>query len=744
MTTRPRSRHSLPLVLATVGFAAFVSVVAGGQDRLRSMPGYDQYQKMSREITGALKTGQLSVTWRDEGKAFEYVRDGKLYRFEVAARKLTEVGEASADSAGPGAGGRGAGGRGGAPERGRQFASAESPDKTRRAFYRDRNLYLSNADGSSETPITTDGKGDPERIKYGTASWVYGEELDQTTAIWWSPDGGKLAYYRFDEKQVPDYHLQLKQTELYSEVDTEAYPKAGQPNPVVDLFVYDVASKKTTRIDVRDGRPFDNEVVGHYVYRIAWSPDGRELLFHRTNRRQNILEVAAANPDTGACRVVLREEWPTGWIENNPTMVFLKDGRRFLWASERTGWRNYYLYDLGGKLITPLTQYASFEAGSLIKVDEAKNLVFLLARDGNNHLKTQLHRVGLDGRGDVRLTDPAFHHSVGSCMAGPGGGRGPAAPGGAPGGASCGISADNRYFIDVYQTHDIPPATRLVDATNGKVVVELAASDLTRFSELGLKKAEMFTYEAADGKTTLRGLISFPSSFDPSRKYPVLVPVYGGPAYTSNTSRETFVQPNPMAEYGFLVVNLDSRAVSGMGKRQLDSLYLKLGQVEMDDMAEGIKALWDRAYVDRERVGIYGTSYGGYASLMCLLRHPSVFRAASASSPVTAWYHYDSIYTERYMWVPEANKAGYEAGSAMTYAKDLNGRLLLYYGTADNNVHPTNMMLLIQALQRAGKSFEVQVGPDAGHSGVNQQRMMEFFIENLVINPPPAVPPPRT
>jgi dipeptidyl-peptidase-4 len=176
-----------------------------------------------------------------------------------------------------------------------------------------------------------------------------------------------------------------------------------------------------------------------------------------------------------------------------------------------------------------------------------------------------------------------------------------------------------------------------------------------------------------------------------------------------------------------------------MGKRLLDSIYLKLGQVEMDDMAEGVKALWSRPYFDKDRVGIYGTSYGGYSSLMTVLRHPEAFRAGSASSPPTAWYNYDSIYTERYMWIPEENKEGYEAGSAMAYADKLNGRLLIYYGTADNNVHPTNSMQLIQALQRAGKSFEVQVGPDAGHSGVNQQRMMEFFIENLVIAKPPAV-----
>jgi dipeptidyl-peptidase-4 len=187
-----------------------------------------------------------------------------------------------------------------------------------------------------------------------------------------------------------------------------------------------------------------------------------------------------------------------------------------------------------------------------------------------------------------------------------------------------------------------------------------------------------------------------------------------------------------IAEYGFLVVNLDSRSAPGRGKRTLDKIYLKLGQVEIDDMAEGVKALTTRAYVDPTRIGIYGTSYGGYSSLMSLLRYPNLYAAASASSPVTSWRHYDTIYTERYMWIPQENERGYEAGSAMTYAKDLKGRLMLYYGTADNNVHPSNMMQLIDALQKAGKSFEVQVGPDRGHSGINPDRMAEFFIENLM------------
>ena len=182
--------------------------------------------------------------------------------------------------------------------------------------------------------------------------------------------------------------------------------------------------KKSTRVDVRDGKPFDNSVVGHYVYRVAWSADGTELLFNRTNRRQNVLELAAANPDTGATRVVIREEWPTGWVENSPAMTFLTDGRRFIWESERNGWSNLYLYDLSGKLIAPLTAHTGFEVGALVKVDEAAGLLFYTARDGDNYMKLQLHRVGLDGKEHARLTDPAFNHTVGGCMGDAPGGRG--------------------------------------------------------------------------------------------------------------------------------------------------------------------------------------------------------------------------------------------------------------------------------------------------------------------------------
>jgi dipeptidyl-peptidase-4 len=227
-----------------------------------------------------------------------------------------------------------------------------------------------------------------------------------------------------------------------------------------------------------------------------------------------------------------------------------------------------------------------------------------------------------------------------------------------------------------------------------------------------------------------------PSDFDPQRAYPVLLSVYGGPA--TNGARETFTLPHPFTEMGFLVVTVDARSAGGRGKAFLDAIYQKLGVVEIDDMAAAVEHLRERPYVDGTRVGIYGTSYGGYAAAMALLRHPDVFQAASASSPVTDWKHYDTIYTERYMYKPQENVEGYRAGSAMTYADALQGALMLYYGTADNNVHPSNSMELIQALQSAGKSFDVQVGPDRGHTGLNTERMLEFFIERLEVGAPRA------
>jgi dipeptidyl-peptidase-4 len=687
----PTIRPSLQLLALVAGLGFLTSSVAA-QDRLREMPGYARWAEMAPKLNGAVRSGGVQVTWAEDGRSFDYMVGGERRRFDIPTRRTGPAPAAEAARAPFGRGG---------PARGRQLTESWSPDSARRAIYRDRNIFIEDRIGRNVRQLTTDGSAD-ERIKYGTASWVYGEELDQTSAMWWSPDGSKLAYYRFDEKPVRDYWLQTDVTAVQGGVEIEAYPKAGTANPVVDLFVYDIASGQSTQLDIRDGQPFTDDVVGHYVYNIRWSPDGSELLVNRTNRRQNVMEFAACSPSSAKCRVVIREEWPTGWVENNPSLTWLADGQRFIWASERTGFRNLYLYDLTGRRLTTLTSH-QFEVGNVVKVDERSGQLWYYARSGDNYLKQQLHRVGLNGRGDRRLTDPTLHHTAS-------------------------VSPDGRHFTAVSQTHNTPPVTRLYDA-DGRVVATVAESDMSAFQAAGFRPVEMREYVAADGVSKLPMLVHYPSNFDPSKKYPVLFSVYNGPA--TNGARETFTTPSSLTEFGFIVVSPDTRSAAGRGKRALDALYLKLGEVEIDDLAAASRALAALPFVDGGRVGIFGTSYGGYAAALALLRYPNEFHAASAASAVTSWHHYDTIYTERYMYTPQANPEGYAKGNAMEYADELRGRLMIYYGTADDNVHPNNSMQLIRALQAAGKSFEVQVGPDLGHTAINQQRMMEFFIEAL-------------
>ncbi|HET9426466.1 MAG TPA: DPP IV N-terminal domain-containing protein, partial [Gemmatimonadaceae bacterium] len=562
------------------------------QDRLPSMPGYAQFARVSPligQVNQQIAASRVSsVAWLPDGSGVEYTvggPGGKRFRYTFATRQRAEVPIPQPPAQG-------------APQqpahcaqfvdRGRQVEAELSPDGTKLAVYRDRNLYLTTPQdcrGVNGVALTTGGSV-KDRIKYGTASWVYGEELEQTTAFWWSPDGKKLAYYRFDESRIPDYYLQIGQTGIYDSLDVEAYPKTGYPNPVVDLFVYDLATKNTTRIDVRDGKPFTDDVVGHYVYNVAWTPDGREITFNRKNRRQNILELTFCDPAGGRCRVVVREEWPTGWLENHTLdddMIWLADGQRFLWTSHRNGFENHYLYDRSGRLLNPVTanmaDLAKSDEGLLAqgegayRVDEKTNTFWYTARDGQNYMKVQLHRVGLDGRGDKRLTDPAYTHAVN-------------------------ISPDGKYFIDVAQAHDVPPITRLLDR-DGNVVAELARADAGAIENAGLRKVEMFTFLAADGKTRLHGTIAYPSNFDSTKKYPALLSVYGGP--NSAAVNESFRLPSANAEYGFLVLTLDTRASKGQGHRLLDDLYLRLGITEIDDMAAGVKALAARRYFDATR-----------------------------------------------------------------------------------------------------------------------------------------------
>lgn len=651
---------------------------------------------MRTQIAGSVVRGDLSVDWLDDGKAFQFQKGGKNYRFDISTGKAVEAPRVTIQ---PEPGGPRNPGPRAMPQRGRQFLEYASPDGKLKAVYRNNNVWLIHSDGN-ERAITTDGDA-TKRIKYGNASWVYGEELGVREAMWWSPDGKYLAYYRFDESPVKDFYLTMDLTKINSSLDVEAYPKAGADNPIVDLFVYDLDKGNPVRVDVRDGKPFENHVVGYYVYSIRWSPNGKELLFNRTNRRQNIMEFCAADPTTGKVRVIVREEQPQSWTTNSPRINWLDDSR-FIWVSERNGFENFYLYDISGKLLATITDHP-FEVGNIVRIDRENNRLFYMARSGDNPYKLQLHVVGLDGKDDRRLTDPAFHHTVN-------------------------LAPDGNSFIDTAETHSIPPVTRVVDI-DGNVLATLNESDLSNFERLRLQKAELFTFMAADRKTVCYGMLMKPSNFDATRKYPLVVSVYAGPE--SGSINERFRTPDPLTEMGYLVAFFDGRGTRGRGKAFKDEIYMKLGITEIDDQAAGVRELLRRPYVDAKRVGIYGTSYGGYASAMAILRYPDIFTTAVASSSVTDWRHYDTIYTERYNWIPQENEEGYRLGSCMTYVNNLKGDLLLFFGTADNNVHPNNTMQLAQALQRAGKTFWIQIGPDQGHVGYGMDRTIEFFWESF-------------
>lgn len=674
------------LFVALAPFAGPNSESAGSGETL--MARLDRYDRLRNQISQSVKRGEIVPTWADDSESFTYVRDNKTYRFDVAKR-VAELQEGT-----PPAPRRR---RPTAPDRGRQNPSVTSPDGKLRAVTRDGNVFLE-TDGKAAKPLTTDGG--KNRVKYGIASWVYGEELGVRDAMWFSPDGKFLAYYRFDESEVKDYFLALDVAKVQNRLDVEAYPKAGTANPKVELRITEIATLNTVIVEGGFGDP----TLGEYLYAVRWSPKGEALLFNRTNRKQNVMQLCAADPATGKARTIV-EERATTWTDNSPECTFLKDGQRFVWATEGNGFRNLELRNLDGKRLATLTNHG-FDVERSLRVDEECGEVWYLARSGSTPYHLQVHRVGLDGKNDRRLTDPDLHHNAW-------------------------VSPNAGHFVIVRQTREQAPTTVLCDR-DGRELARVAESDLTAYAEMKLRPVETFRFLAADGKTECFGNLHRPRDFDPAKRYPLMVGVYAGPE--SGGDGERFLTPDGLTELGFLVATFDGRGTNGRGKAFRDAVYGKLGIVEIDDQAAGVRALATRPYVDGKRVGIHGTSYGGYATVMALLRHADVFHAGVASSSVTAWENYDTIYTERYMGLPwkGENDAGYAAGSAMPLAANLKGRLLLYYGTADNNVHPANTYQLVQALQRARKRFDVLPGPDLGHVGAPPRVTAAFFLEHLM------------
>ncbi len=580
--------------------------------------------------------------------------------------------------------------------RGRTYGDVLSPDLKYRAFTRGFNLYVKDMDGT-ETALTTDGTED---LRNGFPDWVYPEELGQYQAFWWSPDSKRIAFMQFDEKPVTKYPI-VHDVQPIPHFELLGYPKPGGNNPIVRLFVVDVPTKKIVRLATGD----DLDV---YLYRGQWTADGREFTYHRLNRFQNKVELFAADPATGKTRLVLTDTDPC-YIDESTDLVFLRDGQRFLWTSERSGWREIYLYDLAsGGLLKQLTN-AKLPVSGIQGVDEARGLVYFLGQEANG-TQRHLYRVKLDGTGFVKMTRE-------------------------PGSHAANLSPTFDHYVDTFSSFDQPAKTTLY-AVDGRAVRVLSPGTVGQeLLDLKLGKPEHLLFKSADGQYDLDGLLYFPAHFDPADKYPLILSIYGGPGSKGVTNSYRMTDGSQaLAQLGFLVAVCDYRGVSGRGKAFQNLHYMKLGQVELEDHVAFVKALGRRPYVDTTRVGVTGHSYGGYFTCIALLKEPDVFHVGVAGAPVTDWRNYDSIYTERYMRRPQDNPEGYEKGSCLTYAKNLKGKLFLHHGAVDDNVHPGNTIQLVQALLKENKAFDMMIYPEQQH-GIAFPRYaasrVEYFIEHL-------------
>lgn len=641
------------------------------------------------------------IEWSADGKSLSYLSEGKRYKFDLATATRAEEKKGEEAKAAPRrrSGGNpsdraGTGKYVGRPTRGRQYTQVNSPDGKWEAHYENWNVVLKNVSSGKKVAVTTEGN---EVVHYGTASWVYGEELNQTRAMWWTPDSQKLLFYRFDDEGVKPFHLVTSWSKINTEHYPEAYPKTGAKNPAAALLVYDLASGETLPIQAGGGSE-------EYIYGVRVSPGGDVMMVNWTDRLQHDLKVLGIELDTGECYEIVTEHQDT-WQNNSPSMRFLEDQQRFLWPTEKSGYTHYELRDLDGDFHHALTS-GNFQTTGIRFVDEEAGLVGFTANSSPaNPYYDQYHIVGLDGKGQRRVTSLDLHH------------------------LNYSLSPDKKWLVAQYEAVDTPPCTALY-STAGKLVGHLAQSDPDSAAHV----AEMFSFKSDDGRFDIYGVLYKPKDFDEKQSYPLINALYGGPG-TREISPRYVSRVRSECNRGYLVVKVGNRGTGGRGKAFLGAAYLRLGDVDIQDHADAVRLLSQRSYIDGERVGIVGHSYGGYMAALGIFKHPDVYAAACLRAAVTDWRNYDTIYTERYMSTPQLNKKGYDAGAAMTYVKNFKGKALILHGMVDDNVHPTNAFQLIAALDKAGKSYESRFWPNGGHglgSGV-ENTQWEFF--NRILKP---------
>jgi len=552
-----------------------------------------------------------------------------------------------------------------------------SPDGRWLAYVREGDLYVMELDTRAERRLTSEAAAG---ITYGLAEYIAQEEMERPEGFWWSPDGLRLAVARVDETGIPPYPIVHQGGDRW-EVETHRYPFAGGPNAKVRLGLVAVTGGPVAWLDLGP-EPLNDG----YLARVTFGPDGA-LYAQVQSRDQRLLKLLRFAPGTGARSVVL-EERDASWIRPSDDFRPLAEGR-FLWSSQSGGWRHIELRSAGGDLIRDLTP-GDAPIDRIEGVDEKGGLIFFTTpRDGT--LEKTLYRVALEGGAPVRLTpEPGFHAIT--------------------------VAPNGRWTVDVHDSAATPPRAYLLDAS-GRRLRTIDPNDDPEVVALDLRPPRFVTVAGRDG-TTLHGAIFLPRRLDPGRRYPALVRVYGGPTVqTVKNSWEVTqdLRAQHLAERGYIVFRLDNRGTPRRGRGFEAALYRRLGSVEVEDQIAGARWLAGQPYVDGERIGIYGWSYGGYMAALCLLRAPEIFKAGVIGAPVTDWDGYDTHYTERYMGTPADNPDGYSKASVLPLASTLARPVLLIHGMADENVHFRHTARLVNALNAAQRPYELLPFPEERH-----------------------------
>ncbi|WP_139924962.1 S9 family peptidase [Hymenobacter sp. DG01] len=592
---------------------------------------------------------------------------------------------------------------------GKQLYATFSPDGKRVAFVRDNNLFVVDLATMQETAVTTDGARN--RIINGGTDWVYEEEFEFAQGFQWSPDSRQIAYYTFDETEVPEYNMQ-EWGPLYPKDYRYKYPKAGEKNSIVSISAYDVAAGKSTKMDV-------GPEADQYIPRIIWTQTPNLLSIRRMNRLQNKLEILHADARTGKTSVVLTDTDPA-YVEVNDDLRYLQGGKEFLFSSEKDGYRHLYLYNMNGKLVRQLTK-GNWEITSIDGFDEKKGVVYFTSTEASP-LQRHLYRIDLKGKGKARLSEAG------------------------PGNDVVNMSADTRYFLNYHSEAGQPQVVSLRNGQDGKLVkvLEDNAALRQKLTQYNLGKLEFISFKTAEG-VELNASVLKPANFDASKKYPVLMYVYGGPG--SQTVKDdagggiaftNYLWHQLLAEQGYIVVSVDNRGTGARGAAFKKSTYANLGKLETIDQAASARYFATLPYVDKSRIGIWGWSFGGYMTALALTKNADVFKMGVSVAPVTNWRYYDSVYTERFLKTPQQNPQGYDDNSPVQFADQLKGKLLLVHGTGDDNVHFQNSVAFTEAMIKANKDYQTLYYPNRNHGiyGGNTRlhlyrQMTDFVLKNL-------------